>query len=31
VLEAGGVLVAKTVRLELAGEFIRSDGITTRG
>ncbi|ACZ32039.1 YceI family protein [Xylanimonas cellulosilytica DSM 15894] len=29
-LEAGGVLVAKTVRLELAGEFIRSDGITTR-
>lgn len=30
-LEAGGVLVARTVRLELAGEFIRSDGITTRG
>lgn len=29
-LEAGGVLVAKTVRLELAGEFIRSDGVTTR-
>ncbi|WP_425955940.1 YceI family protein [Xylanimonas sp. McL0601] len=30
-LEAGGVLVARTVRLELAGEFIRSDGVTTRG
>ncbi|QAY69227.1 YceI family protein [Xylanimonas protaetiae] len=30
-LEAGGVLVAKTVRLELAGELIRSDGVTTRG
>ncbi|QAY63699.1 polyisoprenoid-binding protein [Xylanimonas allomyrinae] len=29
-LEAGGVLVAKTVRLELAGEFIRSDGVTAR-
>ena len=29
-LEAGGVLVAKTVRLSLAGEFIRSDGVTTR-
>ncbi|MGC5167072.1 YceI family protein [Luteimicrobium sp. DT211] len=29
-LEAGGVLVAKTVRLELAGEFIRSDGVTQR-
>jgi polyisoprenoid-binding protein YceI len=29
-LEAGGVLVAKTVNIELAGEFIRSDGITTR-
>ncbi|GAB2471441.1 YceI family protein [Xylanimonas ulmi] len=29
-LEAGGVLVAKTVRLELSGEFIRSDGVTTR-
>ncbi|MCL1870011.1 MAG: YceI family protein [Promicromonosporaceae bacterium] len=30
-LEAGGVLVAKTVRLELAGEMMRSDGITSRG
>ncbi|PZR51654.1 YceI family protein [Xylanimonas oleitrophica] len=30
-LETGGVLVGRSVRLELAGEFIRSDGVTGRG